>query len=55
MVGVGRGFITTLTVAVLVHVFTVAITVYTPACITCMFAIVGFCRLLENPFGPVQE
>ena len=38
-----------------VQPFTVAVTVYVPAFADVTFAIVGFCKLDVNPFGPVHE
>jgi hypothetical protein len=47
--------VTFVVAALLVHPFTVAVTLYVPAIATVAPGIVGFCALLVNPLGPIQE
>jgi hypothetical protein len=54
-VGVGNGFTVTLVVAVAVHPVSVTVTVYTPLIAVVDVAIVGFCAVDVNAFGPLQE
>ncbi len=52
---VGNGFTVTEVDADAVHPFTsVTVTVYDPAAANVTFGIVGFCKVDENPFCPVQ-
>jgi hypothetical protein len=37
-----------------VHPLTVTVTLYVPLMAIVAFAIVGFCKVELNPFGPVQ-
>jgi hypothetical protein len=54
-VGDGAGFITTFVVPVLTQPPTeVTVTTYGPAMFVVLLAIVGFCALLVNAFGPVH-
>src|ERR1051325_10662758 len=45
---------TTVDPCALVHPFTVTVTLYVPAAAAVTLAILGFCEVEVNPFGPVQ-
>ena len=53
--GTGRGFTTTLVVAVAVQPFNVTVTVYAPLIVVVEFPVVGFWLVDVNPPGPDHE